>query len=764
MKKMCRCLFLLFMLTGIWPGQGLAAIKRVANSGMLQVAIKEAAPGDSIIMSPGTWNDIIIDFQAEGTTYKPIVLMAEQDSAVFISGRSALKIGGRYLVVSGLIFQHGYAPGNAVIEFRSGDQKLAGNCRVSNFIIRNYSKPNRFDNDNWVLLWGKNNRLDHCTFEDKLNTGPTVVVNLNDERSQQNRHRIDHNYFKGRQRFGSNGGETLRIGVSRYSLTASETLVDHNYFERCNGEVEIISVKSGNNIIDNNFFYECEGGVVLRHGDNNIVRNNFFNGNNKEFTGGIRIVNSGHVVHNNVLIGLSGERFRSALTIMNGVPNSLINRYYQVQRTAISNNTFVNCRQVLLGGGKDAERTLGPVSTRLNNNIFFTGTKTIINDENSDGGISFTENLASGSISYVGLKAFDHKEILFHNWHGISMPANDGQGANLSKIDWLSVDSVGAFYRFADKEEARQPAVKLVLHLADYTLKTGEINRLKDGDTVLFADAAAYGLASPIGVHKKLVFQGTKNDTAMTTLFCQSAADFPALIQIENGGSLVIENIAFDGARDGYGEAAAGIATTGKAMNQHYSLWADGCTFYHFNEGGYSGIRGGKGTFADTVALRNCIFRNISGTAVNFADEKEDKGIYNVDYLSSYNCRFFQVLNAGINVYRGGNDESTTGPKVAVTHCVFSEVDNKEQGVVLKLIGVQDVTVCDNIFDRSGQGGRSIWLEEFRWDKVQINNNHFYKSGRVQQFNHSLTGKNFRYHQQAPLHLLRTGLGATKGQ
>src|SRR5690606_18846970 len=163
---------------------------------------------------------------------------------------------------------------------------------------------------------------------DKLNGGTTLIVNLDDERSQQNFHSIDSNYFAGRQRLGSNGGETIRVGVSRYSLTASNTNIAYNFFEHVNGEVEIISLKSGNNQVHHNTFYECEGGLVLRHGSENIIESNVFIGNNKPNTGGIRVINPGHKVFNNLLVGLAGERFRAAFGVLNGVPNSLINRYY----------------------------------------------------------------------------------------------------------------------------------------------------------------------------------------------------------------------------------------------------------------------------------------------------------------------------------------------------------------------------------------------------------------------------------------------------
>ena len=74
-----------------------------------------------------------------------------------------------------------------------------------------------------------------------------MAVRLDSDNSRENYHRIDHNYFGLRAVLGSNGGETLRIGTSHYSLSNSFTVVENNYFDHCDGEVEIISVKSGGN-------------------------------------------------------------------------------------------------------------------------------------------------------------------------------------------------------------------------------------------------------------------------------------------------------------------------------------------------------------------------------------------------------------------------------------------------------------------------------------------------------------------------------------
>lgn len=86
-----------------------------------------------------------------------------------------------------------------------------------------------------------------------------------------NYHRIDHNYFGERSALGVNGGETIRIGTSTWSMFDSFTVVENNIFDKCDGETEIISNKSCKNIIQKNLFFECDGTLTLRHGNNNEV-------------------------------------------------------------------------------------------------------------------------------------------------------------------------------------------------------------------------------------------------------------------------------------------------------------------------------------------------------------------------------------------------------------------------------------------------------------------------------------------------------------
>ena len=177
-------------------------------------------------------------------------------------------------------------------------------------------------------------------------------------------------------------------------------------------------------------------------------------------------------------------------------------------------------------------------------------------------------------------------------------------------------------------------------------------------------------------------------------------------------------------------------------MNKHYKVNIDHCEFYDFNESSFSGFKGSKSTLADSLIITNSLFRNISGSGVNLGEEREDKGIYGAEYTIIKNCVFTNILGSAINVYRGGNDESTLGPFVTIDQCTFNEVENREQGTVLRLIGAQHASVTNSIFSNSGQGGRSIEFREYRWDNIKVDYCNFYQAGKVDSFYDKVLGKN----------------------
>jgi poly(beta-D-mannuronate) lyase len=109
----------------------------------------------------------------------------------------------------------------------------------------------------------------------------------------------------------------------------------------------------------------------LRHGNDNLVENNVFLGNRVDHTGGIRVINKRQTVRNNYLHGLTGHRFGGAFVIMNGVPNSPINRYHRVENAIIENNSIIESDHIELAAGSDEERSAPPVTTAFRNNLIY---------------------------------------------------------------------------------------------------------------------------------------------------------------------------------------------------------------------------------------------------------------------------------------------------------------------------------------------------------------------------------------------------------
>lgn len=83
----------------------------------------------------------------------------------------------------------------------------------------------------------------------------------------------------------------LCIGISYYFLIDLYILVENNYFEYINGEVEIIFIKLGKNIFRNNVFFEVRGIFIMWYGNGNFIEDNVFIGNNVLYIGGICVIN-----------------------------------------------------------------------------------------------------------------------------------------------------------------------------------------------------------------------------------------------------------------------------------------------------------------------------------------------------------------------------------------------------------------------------------------------------------------------------------------
>jgi poly(beta-D-mannuronate) lyase len=369
-----------------------------------ELAALQLMPGDKVIMKVGEWKDQKIVFKGSGTEKSPIVLMADANGPVKLTGQSSLKIDGSWLVVDGIHFTNGYSDKEDVIVF----SPQSAHCRLTNSAVVAFNHPDKKVDYKWISVWGHYNRVDHCWLEGKTHQGTTLVIWLDDH---PNYDLIDHNYFGARPDLGVNGGETIRIGVSTWSLHDSYTTVEKNIFEHCNGELEIISNKSCRNTIRNNFFYECAGTLTLRHGNDADVYGNCFIGNNQKGTGGIRVIAENHKVHDNYMQDLTGTGMSAAISIMDGLPNPPLTGHWQVKNASIYNNTIIHCSQPLcIGAGKNKERYLKAENTSFTNNTIMP-VDHVINREDDSVVLHFEVNVVGKTTGEVLPAGFTVKDV-----------------------------------------------------------------------------------------------------------------------------------------------------------------------------------------------------------------------------------------------------------------------------------------------------------------------------------------------------------------
>ena len=718
----------------------------VKNIEELKEANKKAQPGDIIVLQNGEWNNVTISLNCTGSLEKPITFKAQTAGKVIITGNSKLLVGGTYIIVDGLYFTRGYAGDDAVIKLRVNNNQLANHCRITNTVINDFNNPKRMDDNYWVMLYGKNNRIDHCSFLNKKNMGVLMAVILDDERSRENFHSIDHNYFGFRLPLASNTGETIRVGVSQHCEFNSNTQITDNFFEHCDGETEIISIKSGSNNIRNNLFKECQGSVVLRHGDNNNVENNIFLGNNKEGTGGVRVINKGQWVINNLFYKCRGLWFRSPLSIMNGVPNSPANRYVAVTEAVIANNSFFECAPIGIGIGSDTERSVPPKDVQFLNNIFFNSRDSLIYNAYDDiAGISFSGNLVSSAVKQNPASGFHKTSLTANRISNTSIPARPNKANNnipaiLNKeTKTRLVNDLSSIPGFADEKRfiaietnaKTDCGAKWFRNLKPaQTAKTKTVNcgnaeaiaeqLLKNTGTKLVINLTAkeYDFKEALFITQDVLFTSSQKTSVK---FRSNDASY--LMQVKAGNNLTFKNINLDLT------AVHDFISTDTSGSSDHSNFV--IVNSHFSNAGGTFFTAAMSSVADSIVIYNSTFSNCKGRIFDFTNETTNKGLYNVEILKITNSRFLNCGGQLLNMLRGGNDESTMGPYLIFSKNILNNCVTENDAAVIHLFGTQRSLIEKNIFTNCNKEKALVLFEDLVYASHLFKNNKMIKSGTI---------------------------------
>lgn len=717
MKNITTLLLVLFISVSVYS-QTL-----VKNIDEFNTAINKAIPGSTIILKNGEWKDVHFNVTGIGKQDSPIIIKAETAGKVILTGDSKMNIYGKYLVVEGLWFKDGNPTDKYVISFRKNSKEFAFNSRVTNCTVSYYNPTDISLNTHWIDLWGKNNRVDHNNFTGKTNDGTTLVVWLKGDTHIENNHQIDHNTFGFRPDLGKNGGETIRIGTSANSMNSSKTIVENNTFKNCDGEIEIISNKSGDNIFRNNLFLASKGTLTLRHGNNALVENNVFLGNNVSKTGGIRIINEGHVVRNNLLIGLQGDGFRGPIVIMNGVPNSPLNRYNQVKNVDVQHNTIINCGPIEFAAGKDDERLLPPINTIFANNLITnTNSATISNTYDDVSGISFHNNIVDSGAS-VDENFFTKATIDWKLLRSLPMPTLENEILNSTFKNKNSpildigrtarkTSIVGAFNlnnsRFPEallmktgpnwNPIIEAPKVEIKKEIVTVESGTGTlakaIKSAKPGTTLVLGDGVYY-VDKTQKINGEITIKGNGKSIIKANNNLPKPLNY--FFRVRPKSKLTLDHLIVDGENDTNVKYA--VVSPDKNNSEFYNLFIKNSTFKNFNNTkGGSIFKAYEGTRADTISIINSTFMD-SYRGLNLSYEKTF-GKYNAEVIIIHNSIFKDIKEFALNYTKTGF-MITDGGKLLVSNSIFSKIGNFEKGIVIRSKGIPEVTIKNSVFDNS---------------------------------------------------------------
>lgn len=369
-------------------------------------ALAAMNPGDTIEVNDGQYNLSSLTITRSGCSEKPILIRARNKGMAILNGATALVFRNvKYATLQGFAFQSANIGTGIKLE----------NC--SRFrITQNTFNITENSSCTWVYigdtyastepLKSGYNRVDHNLFDGKTQAGN--FIRLDGNINQQTQYdTIDHNLFRNNGPRAANEKESIRVGVSTLSKSSGFTIIEYNRFEDCDGDPEIVSIKSCDNIIRHNTFVRCLGTLCLRQGFRSVAEGNYFFGENKTADynggtigcGGIRVYGKDHRITNNYFHGLTGQKWDAAITITNGdVTNSSssLAEHYVPENLVVAFNTLMhNQSHIEIGFDNNGNYPLKPINCQFLHNIVVDSNAAMVKAYSTAAlnGVQFTGNI-----------------------------------------------------------------------------------------------------------------------------------------------------------------------------------------------------------------------------------------------------------------------------------------------------------------------------------------------------------------------------------
>ncbi|GGU75438.1 polysaccharide lyase 6 family protein [Lentzea flava] len=369
------------LLSSLLPAPAHAAVVSVPNATALQAAINAARAGQRIVLADGVHR---ADKPIKITKSKITIAARRAGRAVFNTG--GFEFGAvRGVTVEGFVF--------------SGTSTLSVPAEAEGTRITRTTFNG--DKSGASLTVSANDvEVDHNTFSNRTNEGVYLQITGPDGAIAQ-RTQVHHNYFYNHSFTGSNGGESIRLGYSFKQALSAYATIEHNLFDKANGDPEAISVKSSDNTIRFNTIRNSKGYIVLRHGNRSTVEGNLL------FGSGIRFHGNDHKVFNNYVEN-TGDRavvFGKGSETDSGPTSTSHDR---PDRVAVTFNTLIGTGAVV-----DSDTgTYAPKDCILANNII-KGSSSKFVDMMSGSTVKYEGNIIWGGTAGIssGYRSVDPKLV-----------------------------------------------------------------------------------------------------------------------------------------------------------------------------------------------------------------------------------------------------------------------------------------------------------------------------------------------------------------
>ncbi|MCU6792740.1 discoidin domain-containing protein [Paenibacillus sp. WQ 127069] len=364
----------------------------VSTAAQLTTAINNATAGTTIVLANGTYNGPFSISNKNGTASSQILIRSANQSQAIISGSGGFTLSNSsYVTIQGLKFTN---QGTAVALSSSDHNRITRNQLA---LATNTAATK------WIVLNGtgsNNNWIDHNEFGPRHDLGQMISIDGSGGQVAQYT-LIEYNYFHDADVQTSNGGETIRVGLSGLSMSDGFNTIQNNLFVNCDSDAEVVSVKSKNNTVRYNTFRNNSAQVTARHGHSDSFYGNFFFGDGaKASVGGFRIYGNDHKIYNNYFenltsaaINIDGGDFDAGSAGTNYTSANLT-AHWRVYRAQVTNNTVVNSTGSSLAVGLSF--TYAPVDSVIANNIAKSSTGTLYNEAKTSNTV-FEGNIGYGT-------------------------------------------------------------------------------------------------------------------------------------------------------------------------------------------------------------------------------------------------------------------------------------------------------------------------------------------------------------------------------